>query len=161
MNERRITRTLDEAQDVVSAPTGPPQHVDDTVKRLAKEYLDTQSLSSKITARLTELKKTLSDVADKEGFEDDKGHRWYSAGDLQLKREKRVSTSFDAASAEEWAKAKGIWDDVKMTVEVLDVDKLLALAWTDRSYTADIEAFNTQKVTWAFKVVEGKLYDEP
>lgn len=134
--------------------------VREDLERLTREYLNTKGMADKVNARLDEIKKSLSTATDSLGQADEKGNLWVPLGDLQLKREKRVSTSFDSDAAEAWAKEQGIWDDVKMVVETLDVDKLLALAWEHREFSPVVESFNKERITWAFKVVEKKAYDD-
>ena len=132
----------------------------DDLSRLTTEYLNTKSMSDKVNARMTEIKKALSSATDTMGQADEKGNLWLPLGNNQLKREKRVSTSFDADAAAAWAKEQGLWDSVKIVVETLDVDKLLALAWENREYSSVVESFNKETITWAFKVVEKKAYDD-
>ena len=130
------------------------------LERLTTEYINTKGMADKVNARLDELKQTLSYRVVKEGQEDEKGNLWLPVGTRQLKREKRVSTSFNEGAAEEWAKEQGIFNDVKKVIikEVLDVDRLLAYAWEHKEVRNTIEGFNTDKVTWAFKVVEKQAF---
>lgn len=132
------------------------------LERLAQEFLNTKSLLDKVTARFNELKQALTEAVDNDGYEDDKGHRWLPVGSLQLKRERRATVSFDVEAAEEWAKAEGIFDDVKKVIvqETIDHDLLLAYAWEHRELTPVVKSFNKEKVSWAFKVVEKRSYDE-
>ena len=134
--------------------------VRDDLSRLTTEYLNTKSMSDKVTARLNEIKKALSSATDSMGQSDEKGNLWLPLGTNQLKREKRVATSFDMEAATVWAKEQGLWDTLKIVVETLDVDKLLALAWENREYSSVVESFNKETITWAFKVVEKKAYDD-
>lgn len=134
-----------------------PQHVvANNVEMLTREYLNTKSLLDKTTARLNELKKSLSDIVDGEGQPDEKGNLWMVAGEHQCKREKRLSISLDEPRAEEWARSVGIWDDVKVVTEKLDLDKLMATCWENQEYREIIDGMFQEKVTWAFKVIEGK-----
>lgn len=134
----------------------------DDLIRLTGEYLDTKALQEKVTKRMDELKMSLGIHVDTEGFTDDKGNKWLPVGTRQLKREKRVSKSFDEAAAIAWCKEHGIYDDVKkvVTIETIDEDKLLAYAWENREHSSTIESFNVEKVTWAFKVVEKRSFDD-
>ncbi len=132
----------------------------DYLQRMATEYLNTKDMLNKVDARLDEIKKSLTREVDTYGTPDEKGNLWLPAGDLQLKKERRSSLSFDEEAAEKWAKEQGIFDQVKKVIfkEVLDVDLLLAYAWENREVSPVIEGFNKEKVTWAFKVVEKKAY---
>ena len=72
-------------------------------------------------------------------------------GGHELKRERRVSKSFNSTQAEEWAREQGLWDDVKEVIERLSEDKLLQLAWEDKALLTTVQTFYTEKETWAFK----------
>jgi hypothetical protein len=140
-----------------------PQHVvSETSEMLTREYLNTKYMLDKTTARFNELKKALSDLVDEQGQADDKGSLWMAAGEHQCKREKRLSISLDEDAAEGWAKEIGIWDDVKVVVEKIDPDKLMAACWGNEEYSEKMESLFKEKVTWAFKVIEGKksYYEE-
>lgn len=130
------------------------------LERLTKEYLDTKNMADKVNDRLDELKAALSMRVMKDGQEDDRGNLWLPVGSRQLKREKRVSITFDEEAAEQWAKEQGIFNDVKRIIikEKIDMDLLLAYAWEHKEVQQCIESFNTEKITWAFKVVEKQAF---
>lgn len=129
-------------------------------ERLAHQYLNTKHLHENISKKLDEIKKTLTEDLIAEGVPDDKGNLWCPAGDMQLKRERRISEVFDVQAAEKWAKETGNWDAVKTVVEVLDEDKLLALGWNNEDIRSCLPSFYKQKETWAFKVIEQKSYED-
>lgn len=93
----------------------------------------------------------MSSLVEQHGTADDSGHVWLSLGGWELKRERRVSKSFNSAQAEEWAREQGLWDDVKEVVERISEDKLLGLAWNDKTLLPTLQTFYTEKETWAFK----------
>lgn len=121
------------------------------LERLAEEYKRSKESLAVIEKRTNDMKKELSVAVEKFGDQDDKGHLWLTVGDLVLKREKRVSRSFDADAARAWAEANGHWDAVKEVIEVLSEDKLLGLAWNDKELEETIMAFYIEKESWAFK----------
>jgi hypothetical protein len=121
------------------------------LERLAEEYKRSKETLAVIEKRTNDMKKELSIAVESFGDPDDKGHLWLTVGDLVLKREKRVSRSFDTQSAEAWARETGRWDDVKMVLEVLDEDKILGLAWNDKELEETIMSFYIEKESWAFK----------
>lgn len=129
---------------------------------LTREYLNTKSLLDKTTLRLNELKKSLSEMVDEAGHEDDKGNLWMPVGDHQCKKEKRLSVSLDEPRAEAWAREIGIWDSVKVVTEKLDLDKLMAVCWENEEHRQIVDKMFQEKVTWAFKVIEKKrdYYEE-
>jgi hypothetical protein len=124
-----------------------PQHLE----RLVEEYRKSKELLERIEKRQNEMKKQLTQAIDDSGFVDDKGHKWLKVGSYELKRERRVSRSFDTAQAEQWARENGLWDKVKEVLEVLSEEKLLALAWEDKSLNEVVSSFYIEKETWAFK----------
>ena len=120
--------------------------------RLVEEYKGAKDLADSSKKRADTLKKELSDLVDSEGYEGDNGHLWYEIGDYNLKRERRVSKSFDLDECEQWAKSTGLWDEGKEVVELVSEDKVLALAWDDPEVREAIERFYKEKETWAFKL---------
>ena len=120
--------------------------------RLVEEYKGAKDLADSSKKRADTLKKELSDLVDSEGYEGDNAHLWYEIGDYKLKRERRVSKSFDLDECEQWAKSTGLWDEVKEVVELVSEDKVLALAWDDPEVREAIERFYKEKETWAFKL---------
>lgn len=119
--------------------------------RLAEEYKKSKEALAIVEKRTNDMKKELSTIVEQFGTADDKGHLWLQAGDLNLKREKRVSRSFDNQSAEQWARDNGYWDEVKEVVEILSEDKILGLAWTNKELEETIMSFYVEKESWAFK----------
>ncbi len=120
--------------------------------RLVEEYKSAKDLADSSKKRADALKKELSDLVESEGYEGDNGHLWYEIGDYKLKRERRVSKTFDSDECGVWAKDTGLWDKVSEVVELLSEDKVLALAWDDPEIREEIERFYKEKVTWAFKL---------
>ena len=129
--------------------------VSDDVKynlRLVVEYKASKEMADSAKKRADGLKSQLIELVDERGYEGENGHRWFEVGDYKLKRERRVSKTFDAAACEEWAKASGLWDEVSEVVELLSEDRVLALAWDAPEIRAEIERFYVEKETWAFKL---------
>tara|TARA_Y100001949_G_scaffold67314_1_gene56983 strand:+ start:235 stop:645 length:411 start_codon:yes stop_codon:yes gene_type:complete len=120
--------------------------------RLVQEYKAAKEMADTSKKRADGLKSQLIELVDERGYEGENGHRWFEVGDHKLKRERRVSKSFDAAACEEWAKSTGLWDEVSEVIEMLSEDKVLALAWDDPEIRSEIEAFYVERETWAFKL---------
>ena len=120
--------------------------------RLVVEYKASKEMAESAKKRADKLKAELVELVDSRGYEGENGHLWYEIGEYKLKRERRVSKTFDAAACEEWAKASGLWDEVSEVVELLSEDRVLALAWDDPEIRAEIERFYVEKETWAFKL---------
>ena len=94
--------------------------------RLVVEYKASKEMADSAKKRADGLKSQLIELVDERGYEGENGHRWFEVGDYKLKRERRVSKTFDAAACEEWAKASGLWDEVSEVVELLSEDRVLA-----------------------------------
>lgn len=137
-----------------------PNHI----QRLINEYLKSKEFADKANERVDELKTALRAYVKDNGTSDEKGHIWLPAETHKLKNERRVSVSFDSNKAEVWAKENGHWDKIKKTVEMVDEDLLMTLIWQDETSDAVLgvsaDDFYNARETWAFKVVEGKNYDD-
>jgi hypothetical protein len=121
-------------------------------ERLAQEFKKSKEAIDSLTKRQNEMRTELVKAIQENGYEDDKGHLWYSAGSAEIKYERRVSRSFNIEAAEQWAKGLGIWDDLKKVVEMLDEDKLLGYAWNHKDKEEEIQGFYIEKESWALKV---------
>lgn len=128
--------------------------------RLTEEFEQAKKFADSAQKRVDDIKKELNDVVIKHGYTDDKGHLWLSVGDVQLKRERRVSTSFNEDMAEGWAKVSGKWDLVKEVREFVSEEKMLGLAWEDPTLKEQMSEFYNQRESWAFKVVAKKDYSD-
>ena len=129
----------------------PEKDDDKYIERLVEEFKRSKEFVEKEGKRLDSMKKELSDYVDKKGSEDHNGHRWLKIGPFEIKRERRVSRSFNSAKAKEWAEENGFIDQVTETVVVLSEEKMLALAWDNKDLAPIIQAFYEEKETWAFK----------
>lgn len=130
----------------------PEQQFDEAhTARLIEEFKKSKETLDILEKRQNEMKKQLMDLVIAHGYEDDKGHQWLKVGDTELKRERRVSRSFNSAAAEAWAKANGHWDAVKEVIEVVSEEKVLGLAWSDKELSDVVGDFYAEKETWAFK----------
>jgi hypothetical protein len=121
------------------------------IKRLVEEFKNEKAFVEEREKRLTSLKKELSEYVDSNGIADHNGHLWVKIDDIEIKRERRVSRSFNSAKAREWAEENGFWDQVSETIVTLSEDKMLALAWENKDLAPIIQAFYEEKESWAFK----------
>ena len=121
-------------------------------RMLVDEYKNHKHMLEMTQKRVDALKADLTQMLLDHGQPDEKGNLWIDMGDLEFKRERRVSKSFNANAAEAWAKENGHWDTVREVVEVLSEDKLLGLAWNNDAIQETIKTFYVEKETWALKV---------
>lgn len=120
--------------------------------RLLEEYKKTKETVDSLTKRQSQMKSELVEFLIEKGYEDDKGHRWASLGDEEIKYERRVQRSLNLQAAEIWAKETGRWEEVKEVLEVVNEDRLLGLAWVHKDLESIIQGFYVEKEIWAFKV---------
>lgn len=121
------------------------------IERLVEEFKRSKDFMEKEEKRLSSMKKELSEYVDQNGVEDHNGHRWLKIGNFEIKRERRVSRSFNSTKAKEWADENGFTEQVTETVVVLSEEKMLALAWDNKDLAPIIQSFYEEKETWAFK----------
>lgn len=122
------------------------------IKRIVGEYKKAKEMIETLEMRNGEMRKIITEAIVSNGMPDNNGHVWLSIDDIELKRERRVSKTFNAAAAEAWAKQEGHWETVKEVIEVLSEDKLLGLAWNDDTIQEKIKEFYAEKESWALKV---------
>ena len=120
-------------------------------RRVVEDFKNHKSMLDQTQKRTDALKAELTEMLIAHGNPDEKGNIWIDLGDVELKRERRVSKSFNASAAEAWAKENGHWDTVKEVIEVLSEDKLLGLAWNDENIQEKVKTFYVEKETWALK----------
>lgn len=119
--------------------------------KLVEDFVSQKKLLSQLETRVDKIKKELSSVVDQHGTPDDNGHIWLNIGGHELKRERRVSKSFDTVSAEQWAREQGFWAEVVEVIERISEEKVAALAWNNKDLLPIVQTFYTEKETWAFK----------
>lgn len=131
------------------------------LERITEEYLRELGHLKTLEKITSEYKKLLIKAIDEQGVPDDKGHKWLAAGKFMLQRQKRQGDKLiNKERAEGWAKAKGMWESVKVVREELDEDALLAYMYEHRDDEELEDEFNelydTPPVTWAFMTpIEG------
>lgn len=135
----------------------PTPSEDSYLQKLVEEYLKAKTFSDSAARRTDELKAELSNMVDNEGYSDHKGSKWIETkSGIQLKRERRVSVSLDQVSARAWAESNDLWDQISVTVQMLDEDALATVAWEHPELQSEIQELYSEKENWAFKVIEPK-----
>lgn len=124
------------------------------LEKLASEYLRSKHAADAMAARAKELKNILSKAVEERGDEDDKGHFWMNAGRYLLQRQKRQSAPFfNKNAAEKWVKNNGLWDSLKKTIVIEEVneDDLVAYVFQHPEFESDLRGLYTvPEPTWAF-----------
>jgi len=132
------------------APQSTPLDVEYT-RKLVEEYRSSKGLLEALQKRVDGFKAELTGTLLAHGKPDEKGNLWIEMGDIEIKRERRLTKSFNSAAAEAWSKETGHWDTVKETIEVLSEDKLLGLAWNNDAIQETLKTFYSEKEVWALK----------
>ena len=122
------------------------------VSKLVSEFQNHKAMLETTQKRLDGYKKELTEVLDAHGKPDDKGNLWINLPSCEIKRERRISKTFNASAAEAWAKENGFWDTVKEVIETISEDRLLGLAWDDDDLQEKVKSFYVEKETWALKI---------
>jgi len=122
------------------------------VSKLVSEFQNHKSMLEATQKRLDGFKKELTEILDAHGKPDDKGNLWINLPSCEIKRERRISKTFNASAAEAWAKENGFWDSVKEVIETINEGLLLGLAWDNDEIQEKVKSFYVEKETWALKV---------
>lgn len=128
------------------------------VDALANEYAKLKLLIKNTEEKAARYKAMLMEKVEAEGDPDEKGNIWLQGNEWLLKREKRVTQTFDADAAMKWAEGLEDGDGIIVTVtpepyDVVDRDALAAYAFLHRDdpeVQATAKSFHGEKVTWAF-----------
>ena len=87
------------AQIVRETPAG--QEYDSvTLRKLIEEYKNHKALIESTQKRVDGFKESLTTYLTSFGKPDEKGNLWIELGDVELKRERRISKSFNSSAAE-------------------------------------------------------------
>lgn len=132
---------------------------------LIREYMNHLHHVETLQKNLADIKKYLSDKISAEGEEDEKGHKSLVVGSYVLRSQRRQgSPTLDTAAVEEWAKKRGIWPDIRKTIEVVDEDLLVGYIYDHRDEEGMEDTlrsfYREAPVSYAFmKPVEEATYD--
>ena len=125
------------------------------VEDLLREYLKFKSLADDTKSRVDAIKNEITELVDRLGYEDDRGHRWLELDDavgeyVSIQRQKRIIKSLDEESAEQILTDLGLRDRCLKTVEVLDEDAIMAALYEGLLTDQHIDQMFPSKVVWAF-----------
>jgi hypothetical protein len=119
--------------------------------KLVTEFQNHKAMLETTQKRVDAYKKELNEMLIAHGKPDEKGNLWINTSGFEIKRERRVSKTFNADAAEAWAKENGYWETIKEVVEVISEDKLLGLAWNNEDVQEKVKTLYVEKETWALK----------
>jgi hypothetical protein len=120
-----------------------------------KQYVNLKRRIDDLTKEQSVLKTELSDLVDKQGETDDKGHVWLPLpeevdGVVSLKRERRVSQSLDMDAAILILTQKGLADRCIKPIPTVAEDEVMAALYEGKLTEEDVDAMFPKKITWAF-----------
>lgn len=120
-----------------------------------KQYMNLKRRIDDLTKEQIVLKGELSDIVDKEGEPDDKGHVWLQLPDevegvSSLKRERRVSQSLDMDAAILILTQKGLAERCIKPVPTIAEDEVMAALYEGKLTEEDVDTMFPKKITWAF-----------
>lgn len=119
------------------------------------EYIGLSTQRKAIEKREGELKKTLSEIVETEGYTDDKGSEYLDfpkeiEGYAGLKRERRVYQSIDEDKAMEVLAKKKLTALCTRTITVVDQDAVQSAFYDGKLTQDDLDAMLTVKINYAF-----------
>ena len=116
----------------------------DNIERLTEEYMVHANHLKQLEKIVASLKAELNEAIIAGGDTDDKGHQFLTAGKYLLQRQRRQGKQkLNIQRAEEWAKERGIWDQVSKHIEVLDEDALVGYVYEHRNKEGVEEEFQS------------------
>lgn len=131
-----------------------------------QQYLTLRVQADLLDSRVGELKKELSASIEADGYTDDKGHQWLDVDPITvdgfgtvkgLQRQRRVRQTLNVDAAEELLRAKGLWEDCSVVIEVVDEEAIRKAHFQGLLTDEDVEVIWPSTETWAFiPVKEGK-----
>ena len=120
-----------------------------------RKYVSLRGRIEDLTKEQSSLKAELSEIVDKEGTPDDKGHIWYSLpeevdGFQSLQRQRRVTQKLDEDTARTILKQKGLTDRCYKLIPVLDESEVMACLYEDLLSEEEVDSMFPKSVSYAF-----------
>ena len=139
-----MARAADEPRDFNS---------DDLVGQ-TKEYSSLKKSIEQFETRQKELKASLFEKIEADGFTDDKGNWWLELpetidGYVSLQKQKRVTRKIDDMIAEDLIEKKGLTGRLYKTVRVVDEDELMAALYEGLLTEEEVDEMFPPKIVWA------------
>jgi bacterioferritin (cytochrome b1) len=133
---------------------GPREFNSDDLLGQTKEYASIKKNLELYEARQKELKTSLFEKIEADGFTDDKGNWWLElpepVGDyVSLQKQKRVTRKIDDMIAEDLIEKKGLTDRLYKTVRVVDEDELMAALYEGLLTEEEVDEMFPAKIVWA------------
>lgn len=116
-----------------------------------REFRNDKFMAAEIAKRMLKHKDVLKKYVDDNGYEDEKGNRWFDLDDgTKLKHERRVTTSLDEDKTETYLRYKGLWEDCIETIEAISEEKILRFNYDGEITDADLAGLYVERESWAF-----------
>ena len=133
---------------------GPREFSGDDLISQTKEYSSLKKNIDQYEARQKELKASLFEKIEEDGFTDDKGNWWLELPEpvdeyVSLQKQKRVSRKIDEMIAEDLIEKKGLTDRLYKTVRIVDEDELMAALYEGLLTEEEVDEMFPPKIVWA------------
>ena len=134
--------------------------IEDPFLAKVREFLGLRSRVEDLSARRDVLKSELSEIVDTDGEPDEKGSLYIQLpeeidGYTALKRQRKVSQSLDAETAEKLLKDKGLFERCYIMEPVLKEDEVMACLYDGLLSEEEIDIMFPKRVSYAFVPVKG------
>lgn len=140
----------------VSTKKRETQPVDDLSAQVG-EYLYLKKQIDEMTKQQKEIRDSLMELVESDGYEDPDGHWWLDLdspidGKVAIKRERRTKQEVDEETALEVLTEKGLWHTCTKQIRVLDEDAIMSALWSEELSEEDIDAIYPKKTIWALHI---------
>lgn len=124
-----------------------------------RQYRAAEKEAKTAGARKDEIKGRFMEVLEREGYEDEKGHRYLDLGEEvdgieKVCRQKRVGQTINRERAEKLLKGRDLWRKATRVERVLDEQKLAQLVFEDEISQEEFDALIDRRETYAFTPVK-------
>ena len=139
------------------ANTTRPTKIIDPIEEKVLEYSLIRNQVKELETRQKELRDSLMEIIEENGYEDDQGHVWLEFdheinGVKALQRTRKVTRPIDAVSAEEVLAGLGLWEQCTDLVRVVNDDAVMQALYDEELTEADVDCIYPPKITWALNV---------
>ena len=123
-----------------------------------RQYRTAEREEKTAKARKDEVKARFMEALEREGYEDEKGHRYLELGEEidgieKVCRQKRVGQSINTERAEKLLRERDLWKKATRVERVIDEQKLAQLVFEDELTQEEFDELIDRRETYAFTPV--------
>jgi hypothetical protein len=132
------------------------QQMDDLSAQVS-EYLYLKKQIEDLTKQQKEIRDSLMDLVEQDGYEDSDGHMWLDLespvdGKTAIKRERRTKQEVNEEAAMDVLTERGLYDTCTKEIRVLDEDAIMSALWDEELSETDIDVIYPKKTIWALHI---------